>query len=145
MPHALMHSKSIFLGACIITKVAFQHHFLQLFVIYIEVRSQSTHFGKFILASVTFLLSSFMSVYSLLFLCISFRTFLFTLFIIFVFTLGTLLLVLALNPQLYGCSRQCSRPVLVQYSMGFSPNPLINGLIQHTFKLNIFFLKKNSQ
>ena len=27
-------------------------------------------------------------------------------------------------------------------SMGFGPNPLINGLIQHTFKLNILFLEK---
>jgi hypothetical protein len=57
MPHALMHTKSIFLGACIITKVAFQRHVLQLFVIYIGVRSQSTNFGKYILASVIFLLS----------------------------------------------------------------------------------------
>ena len=44
--------------------------------------------------------------------------------------------------QLYGCSRPCSRPVLAQRSMGFGPNPLINGLIQHTFKLNILFLEK---
>ena len=28
--------------------------------------------------------------------------------------------------QLYGCSRQCSRPVLARCSMGFGPNPLSN-------------------
>ena len=44
--------------------------------------------------------------------------------------------------KLYGCSRQCSRPVLARCSMGFGPNPLINGLIQHTLKLNILFLEK---
>jgi hypothetical protein len=39
--------------------------------------------------------------------------------------------------QLNECSRQCSRPVLAQCSMGFGPNPLINGLILHTkSKLN---------
>ena len=52
-----MHSKSIFLGVCVITWVAFQCCFLQLFVISIEVRSQSTLLGTDILASVTFLLS----------------------------------------------------------------------------------------
>ena len=26
--------------------------------------------------------------------------------------------------------------------MGFGPNPLINGLIQHTFKLSILFFRK---
>ena len=57
MLHAFVHYKSIFLGACAITWVAFQHPFLQLFVISIEVRSQSTLFGTYILASVTFLLS----------------------------------------------------------------------------------------
>ena len=46
------------------------------------------------------------------------------------------------TPQLYGCSRQCSRPVLARCSIGFGPNPLINGLIQHTFKLNILLLEK---
>ena len=46
------------------------------------------------------------------------------------------------HPQLYGCSRQCSCPVLAWCSMGFGPNQLINGLIQHTFKLNIFFFSK---
>ena len=44
--------------------------------------------------------------------------------------------------QLYECSRQCSHPVLARCSMGFGPNPKINGLIQHTFKLNILFLEK---
>ena len=44
--------------------------------------------------------------------------------------------------QLYGCSRQCGRPVGARCSMGFGPNPLINGLIQHTFKFNILFLEK---
>ena len=39
--------------------------------------------------------------------------------------------------QLYECSRQCSRPVLARCSMGFGPNPLINGLILH-----ILFLEK---
>ena len=46
------------------------------------------------------------------------------------------------TPQLYGCSRQCGRPVGARCSMGFGPNPLINGLIQQTFKLNIIFLEK---
>ena len=44
--------------------------------------------------------------------------------------------------QLYGCSRQCSRPALAQCSMGFGPNALIKGLIQHNFKLNILFKRK---
>ena len=44
--------------------------------------------------------------------------------------------------QLYDCSRQCGRPVRAQCSMGFGPNPLINGLIQHSFKLNILFLER---
>ena len=57
MLHTIMNFKSIFLGACVITWVAFQRPFLQLFVISIEVRSQSTLFGTYILASVTFLLS----------------------------------------------------------------------------------------
>ena len=46
------------------------------------------------------------------------------------------------RPQLNEYSRQCSRPVLARCSMGFGPNPLINGLILHTFKLNILFLEK---
>ena len=49
---------------------------------------------------------------------------------------------LLMNPQLYGCSRQCSRPVLGLCSMGFGPNPQINGLIQLTFKLSILFFRK---
>ena len=44
--------------------------------------------------------------------------------------------------QLYGCRRQCGRPVGARCSMGFWPNTLINGLIQHTFKLNILLLEK---
>ena len=44
--------------------------------------------------------------------------------------------------QLYDCGRQCGRPVGARCSMGFGPNPLINGLLQHTFKLNILFLEK---
>ena len=46
------------------------------------------------------------------------------------------------RPQLNECSRQCSCLVLARCSMGFGPNPLINGLILHTFKLNILFLEK---
>ena len=44
--------------------------------------------------------------------------------------------------QLNECSRQCSRPVLARCSMGFGPNPLINGLNLPTIKLNILFLEK---
>ena len=44
--------------------------------------------------------------------------------------------------RLYGRSRQCSRPVGARWSMGLGRNQLINGLIQHTFKLNILFLQK---
>ena len=57
MLYTFMHSKSIFLSAFFITWVAFQRRFLQLFVIYNEVRSQSTIFGTYILAWVTFLMS----------------------------------------------------------------------------------------
>ena len=39
--------------------------------------------------------------------------------------------------QFYGCSRQCGRPVRARCSMELGWNPLINGLILHTFKLNI--------
>ena len=46
----------------------------------------------------------------------------------------------AYSSQLYGCSRQCGRPVGAQCSMGFGLNPLINGLIRHTFKFNTFFV-----
>ena len=72
MLHAFMHSKSIFLGACVITWVTFQRCFLQLFMIYIEVRSKSTltHIGH---VSSVF---SFMSVSFLWFLFISFKIFL---------------------------------------------------------------------
>ena len=55
--HTFMHFKRIFLGAWVITWVPFQCPFLQLFVSSIEVRSQSTLFGTYIVASVTFLLS----------------------------------------------------------------------------------------
>ena len=57
MCHIFMHSKSIFVGACVITWVVFKHRFLQIFVISIEVLSQSTLFGTYRLASVTYLLS----------------------------------------------------------------------------------------
>ena len=42
----------------------------------------------------------------------------------------------------YGCSRQCSRPVWAWCSMRIGRYPIINGLILHTFKLNILFLEK---
>ena len=44
--------------------------------------------------------------------------------------------------QLHDCSKQCGHPVGARFSTGFGPNPLINGLIQHTFKLNILFVEK---
>ena len=44
--------------------------------------------------------------------------------------------------QYYGRSRQCDRPVGAQCSMGLGQNPLINGLIQHTFKLYFLYLEK---
>ena len=44
--------------------------------------------------------------------------------------------------QFYGCSRQCGRPVQARCLMELGRNPLINALIQHTFKLNILFLEK---
>ena len=44
--------------------------------------------------------------------------------------------------QFYGRSRQCGRPVGAQLSMGLGRNPLINGLILHTFKINILFVEK---
>ena len=43
---------------------------------------------------------------------------------------------------LYGCSRQCGRPVGAPCSMGLGRNPLINGLIQHTFKFNFLLVEK---
>ena len=42
--------------------------------------------------------------------------------------------------QFYGCIRQCGRPVRDQCSIELGWNPIINGFIQHTFKLNILFL-----
>ena len=47
-----------------------------------------------------------------------------------------------ITTRLYGRSRQCGRPVGARCSMGLGRNPLINGLIQHTFKLYILFLEK---
>ena len=47
-----------------------------------------------------------------------------------------------MNSQLYGCSGQGGRLVGARCSMGFGLNPLINGLIQHTFKLNILVLEE---
>ena len=41
--------------------------------------------------------------------------------------------------QLYGRSRQCGRPVGALIEWEFHSNPLINGLIQHTFKINFFY------
>ena len=72
MLHAFRHSKSIFLGGCVNSWVAYQHRFLQLFGIYIKVFSQSTLFGTYILISVIFLL--FLVLYqSLLYVsCVSF-------------------------------------------------------------------------
>ena len=58
MLHAFMHFKSIFHAGCVITLVANQHCFLQLFGISIEVRSQRNLFDTYILVSVTFLLFS---------------------------------------------------------------------------------------
>ena len=46
------------------------------------------------------------------------------------------------RPQLYGCIRQCGRPDGARCSIRLGRNPLINGLIQHTFKLNILFEEK---
>ena len=48
------------------------------------------------------------------------------------------------STQFYGCSRKCGRPVRARCSMELGLNPLINGLIQLTLKLNISF-QKNSQ
>ena len=44
--------------------------------------------------------------------------------------------------QFYGRSRQCGRLVGAPCSMGLGRNPLINGLIQHTFKINFLFVEK---
>ena len=48
----------------------------------------------------------------------------------------------AAGAQLYGRSRQCGRPVEARCSMRLGRNPLINGLIQHTLKLNILLVEK---
>ena len=42
----------------------------------------------------------------------------------------------------YGRSRQCGRPIIARCSMGLGRSPLINGLIQHTLKLNFLFVEK---
>ena len=48
----------------------------------------------------------------------------------------------AYSSQYYGCSRQYGRPVGARCSMGLVRNPLINGLIKHTFKFNFLFVEK---
>ena len=45
------------------------------------------------------------------------------------------------NSHLYGCSRQAGRPVGALIEWEFHSNPLINGLIQHTFKINLLFVE----
>ena len=45
-------------------------------------------------------------------------------------------------PQYYGRSIQCDCPIGARCSMGLGRNPLINGLIQHTFKLDFLFVEK---
>ena len=54
----------------------------------------------------------------------------------------TLNLLHTVIPQFYGRSRQCSRLVGAKCSMGLGRNPLINGLIQHTLKINFLFIEK---
>ena len=44
--------------------------------------------------------------------------------------------------QFYGRSRQCGPLAGAQFSMGLGRNPLINGLIQHTFQINFLFVEK---
>ena len=44
--------------------------------------------------------------------------------------------------QSYGHSTQCGRPVGARCSMGLGRNPLINGSIQHTFKLNFLLVEQ---
>ena len=44
------------------------------------------------------------------------------------------------NTQSYGRSRQCGRPVGALIEWEFHSNPLINGLIQHTF-MNLLFVE----
>ena len=48
------------------------------------------------------------------------------------------------NSQFYGRSRQCGRPVVAWCSFGLVRNPLINGLIQHTFILVLTRKPKNA-
>ena len=43
--------------------------------------------------------------------------------------------------HVYGCSRQCGRPVGPLIEWEFHSNPLINGLIQHTFEMNLLFVE----
>ena len=45
------------------------------------------------------------------------------------------------HAQLYGRSRQCGRPVGALIEWEFRSNPLINGFIQHTFKINLLFVE----
>ena len=44
------------------------------------------------------------------------------------------------STQLYGRSRQCGRPVGALIEWEFHSNPLIIGLIQHTFKINLLYV-----
>ena len=43
--------------------------------------------------------------------------------------------------HVYGCSRRCGGPVgaVIEWEVHF--NPLINGTIQHTFKINLLFVE----
>ena len=43
--------------------------------------------------------------------------------------------------QMYGRSRQCSRPVEALIECEFHSNPLINCLIQQTLKINLLFVE----
>jgi hypothetical protein len=137
MRHAFIHSKSSFVGACVITWVLFQHNFLQLFVISIEVLSHITPFGKYRLTSVTFLLSLVLrqsllygSCLSLLehlyshsshwnswYFCCLWWTFMSSehmymqiyIFCVFVFQLGTLILILSPNLDLNMVLKQVTK------------------------------------
>ena len=48
----------------------------------------------------------------------------------------------AAGSQFYARRRQCCCPVGARCSMGLGRNQLINGLIQHNFKINLLFLEK---
>ena len=48
----------------------------------------------------------------------------------------------AQQAQFYGRIRQCGRLVRAQCSMGLGRNPIINSLIQYTFKINFVFVEK---